>query len=242
MKKYLSFIELVAASSLKRVLAALGAMTVIELAAFYIFGVARRVYIFENAIIKSWIPVIMALGFAAVFWALLSAPLKGSRPDLSLRRLSVSPQAAFAAECVFCILCMAVFFLLQTVLIYVFALIFEAGPYFSEGPQGVFIDVRQNGFLHQMIPLWDSSLKIKNIVYIICVGLAAAEISFIRGIKRRVPVTSFVTVAFVLILFIRPVANPVSGPYYVLFAVMLVFTILNIIWTLRSVDPQEETI
>lgn len=242
MKKYLSFIELVAASSLKRVLAALGAMTVIELAAFYIFGVARRVYIFENAIIKSWIPVIMALGFAAVFWALLSGSLKGSRPDYSLRRLSVSPRAGFIAECIYCILCFALFFLLQTVLIYVFALIFEAGPYFSEGPQGVFIDVRQNSFLHQMIPMWDNSLKIKNIVYIICVGLAAAEISFVRRIKRRVPVTPFVTVAFVLILFIRPVANPVAGSFNVIFAVMLVYTVLNIVWTLRTADPQEETI
>jgi len=238
MKKYLDLFELIAASGIRRVFAVLGAMTVIEAVSFCIFGVARRVYTFENAIVRSAVPIIAALAFAAVFWALTSGSLKRSRPDYLIRRLDISTQGAFITECVFCIMCFAVFLLLQTVLIYVFSLIFTHGPYFSEGPQGIFIDIRQNSFLHQLFPLWNSWITWRNYICVIASGVAAADMSYVRKVERRIPVTPFITMAFALLSFNDILINTIFS-FDLFFVLMIVFAALGVVGILDPLDTQE---
>ncbi|MBO4862681.1 MAG: hypothetical protein J5535_07280, partial [Firmicutes bacterium] len=82
------------------------------------------------------------------------------------------------------------FLLTQVVLILIMAKLFENGRYFTEGPQGIFVDVRWNLFLRRLIPLWNVMPRIVSALCIVFSAIAAAHMNVMlrRGKTPTVPV------------------------------------------------------
>ena len=155
MKKYISTMEVFAGLTYKRMAVVLGGMAVLELLLFWIFGLSRKVYTFENAVKGSFIMVVFGIAFAAMFWALAWTSGKSSQYVYTMQRLKVSERAAVRVQFLYYVLCFALFVLVQAALLIVMAKLFVNGRYYTEGPQGIFVDLRMNHFLFRLLPLWD---------------------------------------------------------------------------------------
>ena len=157
MKKSIALTELFAGMTIKKVFVVLASMSILELAAFWIVGVLRKVRSFQIAIESSGIVWIFCAAFAAMLlWALSVGKAKTSRYALTFKRLNMSDREGYLAELLWDLLCFILLILTQMVLIIVMSKIFEASPQYAEGPQGIYIDLRMSVFLRSMFPAGDT--------------------------------------------------------------------------------------
>lgn len=177
MKKYISTMEVFAGLTYKRMAAVLGSMAALELLLFWIFGLSRKVYTFENAVKGSYIMVVFGIAFAAMFWVLAWTSGKSSQYVYTLQRLKMSERAAVRVQFLYYILCFALFVLTQTVLLLLMAKLFENGSYYTEGPQGIFVDLRMNHFLFRLLPQWDRVPLLINALSVIYSAGAAVNMN-----------------------------------------------------------------
>ncbi|MBQ9890857.1 MAG: hypothetical protein IJM39_05545 [Firmicutes bacterium] len=205
MKKIISTIEVFAGLTIKRMFVVLGSMAALELILFWIFGLSRQVYTFENAVIRSFIPVVFCAAYLAMYWALAWFSGRNSTYRYTLQRLTLSERSATAVQTVYYALCFLLFLLTQVVLTVLMAKLFEGGKYFSEGAQGIFIDMRYNTyFLYNLVPLWTGVQRVKSLLCIILAAIAAAHmnVSVRRGYT---PVISFILAAAAAMLWAMPI-------------------------------------
>ena len=191
MKKLISTMELFVGLSFKRMMAVLGGMAAVELVLFWIFGLSRKAYSFENAVKSSFIPVVFGIGFAAMFFALAWTTGKGSQELYTMQRLSVSERAAIAVQFVYYLFCFTLFVLTQIVLLLIMARLFEGGRFFSEGPQGLFVDFRINSFLHKLFPMWTTLPSINKAFCILCSAIAAVNMNVLLR-HGKAPIASVI--------------------------------------------------
>ena len=190
MKKIFSTMEVFAGLSGKRMFAVLGGMAALELILFWIFGLSRQGCTFENAVRYSFVPWVFGAAYFVMFWALAWLPGRKIQYRYTLQRLTVSERAATVIQTVYYAFCFLLFLLTQVVLLLIMAKLFENGRYFTEGPQGIFVDVRWNFFLRRLIPLWNVMPRVVSALCIVFSAIAAAHMNVMlrRGKTPTVPV------------------------------------------------------
>ena len=204
MKKIISTIEVFAGLTIKRMFVVLGSMAALELILFWIFGLSRQVYTFENAVIRSFIPVVFCAAYLAMYWALAWFSGRNSTYRYTLQRLTLSERSATAVQTVYYALCFLLFLLTQVVLTVLMAKLFEGGKYFSEGAQGIFIDMRYNTyFLYNLVPLWTGVQRLKGLLCIILAAVSAAHMN-VTVRRGNTPVLSFILVVVTALFWTMP--------------------------------------
>lgn len=201
MKKTLSLFEVCGAETLGRVSAVLGCMSIAELAAFVLRGILRDAGSFGDAVSDSFIPYVFALGYIGMIWALAWGCGDNRGAVYTLRRLRSSERSAFLVRAAYCIICFAVFMLLQVFLVFVMAFLYRHCGYFKAGSEFLFVSIRAEGFLYALIPLTEAVPGIVNAVCVMASGTAAAYMAVLHR-DGNGPIVSYAVPAAVIVLYL----------------------------------------
>ncbi|MEA5012087.1 MAG: hypothetical protein VB100_10260 [Angelakisella sp.] len=174
MKKYLSVFELMARSTIYRILILLVAMAAVEGALFW-FAVQKNYWLEEtfNQSRVSW-------AYAA-FFVLLTATIAmtgcehGAKTGYTLRRLQISEMSVFLCQATYNIFCYFIFWTSQVFIVYgLFHFYTATADASSLGAQSLFLAFYRNDFLHSLLPLDEVSRYVRNGILILCLGITSA--------------------------------------------------------------------
>lgn len=186
MKKYLSVFEMIARSSLYRVLAVLFTMVAAELAFFWMYvknpgenGLLHLELIVDN----SHYLIILQLAYVlvTVFLAMTGCNI-GSMQVYTLQRLRITEKAYFVLQSIYNIFCYVLLWGTQLAVLLFSANYFSKyndSPYFSN--QTIFIAFHRNNLMHSILPMENWICWMILIFILIGSGIAAADF----GWKQR---------------------------------------------------------
>ncbi len=98
------------------------------------------------------------------------------------------------------------------------------------GAQTIFLAFYRSDFLHSILPLSELSRWIRNVLLLVCLGLAAAHFPY-RQRRRKVGVTMIVMTALSLVFFSRAMARFGSDILIILLSAANAAAILkNVFW------------
>ena len=196
MRKKLSIMMLTARASMKRLVAVLAGMAILEWILFFVAlnrealtGALRfEVWnesvnvsmVFSVLIGQSKISIIFLVGLILYFVALCGNIFgkKGCHVEYSFDRLALSKKTMFGCVAVYNILCFFLFWGIQVLLLLVFAGMYATQPGQIEcGPQTILLSFYEQPFLHLMLPTGSEYLYIIHIVLWILFGIATVPLS-----------------------------------------------------------------
>lgn len=183
MKKYLSVFEMIARSSLYKVLVVLFAMAVTELAFFWRYvnnpGEDGLVYL-ELIVDNSYYLVILQIAYVlvTVFLALTGCNI-GSMQVYTLQRLRITEKAYFVLQSIYNMFCYVLLWGTQLGVLLFSANYFSKyndDPYFSN--QTIFLAFHRNNLMHSILPMENWICWIILIFIFVGSGIAAADFSW----------------------------------------------------------------
>ncbi|MDO4482038.1 MAG: hypothetical protein Q4C14_04840 [Bacillota bacterium] len=188
MKKHLSIIMLMAGSTFYKLIFIFAAMAAAETALFYktlkfAAGVSSNyisISCIEMIIHESRITWIFFLAVLLISLVLCRTGCEfKSRQGYTLKRLALSEKGVFLWQAVYSTLCYIILWGIQLILLLVFCKIYLDMPEnASASHQTVFASFYRNKFMHNMLPLDDSIVYIRNIVLAFGLGFASAVFSY----------------------------------------------------------------
>ena len=124
---------------------------------------------------ESWLWWVVLLTFAVIVGLLLSAStVRGKgRTDYLLDRLAVPPQEVILCQGIYNALAVLLFWGIEALVLLGLCRMYGAnGGYL--GPQTIFLATWQNDLLHSFLPLEEVSRWVRNLIWCVAVGFAAA--------------------------------------------------------------------
>lgn len=161
----------------------------------------------------------------------------GSKQGYTLRRLSVSERSVFVWQSVYNIFCFFMLWAVQAMIAYVLCKLYIAkvDPKLTS-VQTVYLTFYRNDFLHSILPLSMVSRWIRNILLVVCLGLAAAHFSYMQR-RGKVGVTILAMSSLSLVFFSRGITSLGND------ILIILLSIANIVAVLKNVlegDADEE--
>lgn len=220
MKKHLSVFGLFARSSIFKVLLILLSMSIIEIAAFYfelqdaiesylsLGSNGLQMVSLEKIIDRSAINVYfrIALTLTTVVLCLPGCSFK-SNTSYTLRRLSVSERATFASQASYNIFAYTILFAVQISVAFALSRYYViSAPAECVSVQTITLAFFRNEFLHSLLPLDEIGLWIRNILFIITLGLTAAEFSY-KQRRKKFSATAIAIVMYIVVFFDRGIGD-----------------------------------
>jgi hypothetical protein len=203
MRRHLSVLYVSARATIYRVLLLLGLMAVAEGGLFYALrGKWQDTLPFSKAVSASGVPIVCAICFALLCAMLLLTNVLGSKAKYTLWRLSV-PESAFVLwQGVYNSFCLLAFWATQVLL-----LLGMNRVYFASidpallGTQSQLIALYTGTFSHAFLPLADVATLVRNVLFVVGVGMAMAGDSHHL---RRGSLPGFGLIALVLAAVLFP--------------------------------------
>lgn len=204
MRRHLSVLALWARGTLGWVLAVLAAAAAAEAALFgrVLMGMEEPGSI-DDLLAASGVYWVCAIGFLLVMALLIcgGCEFQGSRLCYTLRRLSIREEATVLWQAGYNVVCLLLFWAVQAAVMLGLCLWYAGtvDPACVSG-QTVFLAFYRIGLLHGLLPLEDTFLYIRNILFLAALGLGAASFPYFRRRGSRggvvFPVTAWVISTF----------------------------------------------
>lgn len=161
----------------KRAIAIFAGMAVLELVLFLISAYRSA----DGALLQIMeLSRLMIAGFAAFLALTLSLALPSPQPELTLRRLRVTPRQAFLIRAAHNTLWYLVFWGVQLAVALMLCLLHRSIFPMAQGRQEIMLTFYRVQYLHALLPLGDWFLYIRNLLLFALMGCATAA----EGAKR----------------------------------------------------------
>ena len=175
MKKQLSVFALHTRAAIGRLALVLLGMLALDAAAYVLFGLRGFRASLTGSELVTALRVIFSL-LAACFGA-------GSRYGYTLRRLQIPETRVLLWSGVCNALCFACVWCVQLMASVGTAALHAADARYAEGAQGIFVDFYRSEFLHGLLPLADGYLWVRNVVFVLALGVLTAYMQL--GLRRK---------------------------------------------------------
>lgn len=209
MRKHLSVFALCIRAKLWKLLLTLAAAAGISTAAFFILGLERAWGNGGGPGILA-LRILFALSYIAVMITCFSPDTKRVKTCYFLQRLQISERAFLLWDALAAALCFLLFYCAQILTVF--------------GPQGVFLMLARDSFLHGLLPFGESVIWTRNILYMVCAGLSCAAASLARRNRNRGGTPMF---ALVFIISRMPVTLGEGDASCLWLAVVLIVTAIG---------------
>ena len=121
-------------------------------------------------------------------------------------------------------LCFLLFYCAQILTVFGLACVYQRSAGYALGPQGVFLMLARDSFLHGLLPFGESVIWTRNILYMVCAGLSCAAASLARRNRNRGGTPMF---ALVFIISRMPVTLGEGDASCLWLAVVLIVTAIG---------------
>ena len=183
MKKQLSVFALHARAAIGRLALVLLGMLALDAAAYALFGLRGFRASLTGSELVTALRVIFSLGLVACQLLLASCFGAGSRYGYTLRRLQIPETRVLLWSGVCNALCFACVWCVQLMASVGTAALHAADARYAEGAQGIFVDFYRSEFLHGLLPLADGYLWVRNVVFVLALGVLTAYMQL--GLRRK---------------------------------------------------------
>lgn len=214
MKKHLSVFMLMARSTIYRLLILLLAMAAAQALLFHFTLNAATAAAdaglgpdtLETVISRSHIAWVFAICFVLMAVLLcLTGCNYGSRQENTLRRLSVSERSVFVWQMLYNIACFFLLWVAQALIALALCRWYTTvtDPSFVSG-QTIFLAFYRNSFLHSLLPLEEGSRWVRNIMLVIGLGAACAQVPIYQR-RGKISITIIAMTSLTLVFFSRSI-------------------------------------
>ncbi len=183
MKKQLSVFALHARAALGRLALVLLGMLTLDAAAYALFGLCMYPPSLTGSALVTALRVVFSLGLLVCQLLLAACFGTGSRYGYTIRRLQVSESQVLLWSSVCNALCFACVWCVQVMGAIGAAALHAADARYAEGAQGIFVDLYRSDFLHGLLPLADGYLWVRNVVFVLALGVLTAYMQL--GLRRK---------------------------------------------------------
>ena len=185
MRKHLSVFALCIRTKLWKLLLTLAATAGCSAAVFFILGLERAWGNGGGPGILA-LRILYALGFIAVMAACFGPDTRRVQTGYFLQRLQISERAFLLWDALASALCFLAFYAAQILTVFGLARAYQRSEGYALGPQGVFLMLARDSFLHGLLPFGEPVVWTRNILYMICAGLSCAASGLARRNRNRV--------------------------------------------------------
>ena len=183
MKKQLSVFALHARAALGRLALVLLGMLTLDAAAYALFGLRMYPPSLTGSALVTALRVVFSLGLLVCQLLLAACFGTGSRYGYTIRRLQISESQVLLWSSVCNALCFACVWCVQVMGAIGAAALHAADARYAEGAQGIFVDFYRSEFLHGLLPLADGYLWMRNVVFVLALGVLTAYMQL--GLRRK---------------------------------------------------------
>ena len=183
MKKQLSVFALHARAAIGRLALVLLGMLALDAAAYVLFGLRGFRASLTGSELVTALRVIFSLGLVACQLLLAGCFGAGSRYGYTLRRLQIPETRVLLWSGVCNALCFACVWCVQLMASVGTAALHAADARYAEGAQGIFVDFYRSEFLLGLLPLADGYLWVRNVVFVLALGVLTAYMQL--GLRRK---------------------------------------------------------
>ena len=100
-------------------------------------------------------------------------------------KAAISERAFLLWDALAAALCFLLFYCAQILTVFGLACVYQRSAGYALGPQGVFLMLARDSFLHGLLPFGESVIWTRNILYMVCAGLSCAAASLARRNRNR---------------------------------------------------------
>lgn len=208
MKKVGSVMALFARETLGKVLAVLALMCVVQAGVYYA-AVQKMLDACQNVAEDSYmrfmplVPTVIVSWLALMWitWMLVKQGVgSGSKPIYTLRRLQLTERQIWACQAVYQVLVYFLFWAVLTVLYFGLIRCYLAAlPAPLVSSQTLFLMAYQQPYLHGLLPLADGWGWVRNLIWIVTLGMSTATASY--QLRRNKPaITTLILLGTIMIL------------------------------------------
>lgn len=183
MKKQLSVFALHTRAAIGRLALVLLGMLALDAATYVLFGLRGFRASLTGSELVTALRVIFSLGLVACQLLLAGCFGAGSRYGYTLRRLQIPETRVLLWSGVCNALCFACVWCVQLMASVGAAALHAADARYAEGAQGIFVDFYRSDFLHGLLPLADGYLWVRNVVFVLALGVLTAYMQL--GLRRK---------------------------------------------------------
>lgn len=223
MRKHLSVFALCIRSKLWKLLLTLAGAAGVSAAVFFILGLARAWGGGSGPGILA-LRILYALSYIAVMAACSGPDTRRAKTGYFLQRLQISERALLLWDALAALICFILFYVSQILTIFGLAWFYQRSADYALGPQGVFVMLARDSFLHGLLPFGESVVWTRNIFYMVCAGLSCAAASLARRNRNRGGTPMF---ALVFIISRVPVTLGEGDASCLWLAVVLIVTAIG---------------
>lgn len=155
MRKHLSVFALCIRAKLWKLLLTLAAAAGISTAAFFILGLERAWGNGGGPGILA-LRILFVLSYIAVMITCFSPDTKRVKTCYFLQRLQISERAFLLWDALAAALCFLLFYCAQILTVFGLACVYQRSAGYALGPQGVFLMLARDSFLHGLLPFGES--------------------------------------------------------------------------------------
>jgi hypothetical protein len=237
MRKYLSVFGLYARSTLiKAILVIIGTCGIQALLLWLRYRKlsGEGACLIEECVMNSGVQIVLLLAFL-LLTALLCIPGAAGGTRYTLERLRVSEKTAFALHAVTAMFTYFMLWAAQVCLFYAFAVWFARTASPAAGEQAIFLAFYRNDLMHSLLPLQTAELWVRNVLFVVVMGLVAAETPLLAR-KKRYSYTVLPAAVLVICFFVRGLTTQRN---VILAAVMLAVVLLKILFDFAVGEEDE---
>lgn len=247
MKKFTSIFGLIAKGSLFKVLPVIIATVSAEIILFYLemkkaidiynsdvgFSLERLENVFDGSKF-SWC---LVLGFISITLLLIRHGCESNTKSIyTFQRLSVSEKFIFFNQAAYNSLVYIIFLASQAITAALLCLWYaNVAPKEFVGNQTVFLAFYRNNLLHNLLPLSDVSIWIRNSILAIGLGFGAAEFPF-KQRRKKFAAVIFSLGLYIIIFAVQDFGNDINTFFMILVSIAC---ILETIYTVMTAEKEE---
>ena len=238
MKRYLSVFEMIARSSIYKVLMVIGAMVVAEGFFFFLSMLSGSETNFSEYINQSQFPLIFEIAYVLITIVIVLPGMNlGSTQSYTLQRLRIKENRIFWLQALYNFSAYVLLWGIQLVMIFVCAFIFQT--YLPEGMawnnQMLFFEFYRSAFMHSILPLEE---KIGWFILIIIGATTALSAAKFTKLQRQGKFGGELLVVVVAVLITFPRYLGVD-PSFLAIVACLVCMVMAFGWVARKIGGDE---
>lgn len=222
MNHYLSVYRLSIRSKLTGFLLVLLGQILVSMAGFYLLGY-HRAEVFGGGKGDVFLGIVFLLAYSLCLISCFSFFSKTSKMSYTLQRLKISERAVILLDACANATLLFLFLVVEILIVCSLALIYKSNPLYSNGPQGIVIALYRSSFFHGLLPLKETGLWFRNILYVLSAGLACAYLSF--GFREKY--TNFSS--FIFTIMALDFSIPLGRETYIFPAICLIVSLILVI-------------
>ena len=233
MKRRLSVLMLATRSSIYYVLAIFLLMAAAEGGVFYWVVTAKGTDLsLEEMVFKSHISLVFGLAFVllCICLSLTGAEFFGSKVRYTIQRLAIREKEVVCYWAIYNSICFFAFWIVQLlIMLFLCRHYLELREPSSVGTQSLFVAFYRQQFLHNLLPLEETSRYVRNLLLALSLGVTAACFSFGRRHDKSNPAIAVVA-ALTLLFFQQAMGNLANDVLLSAAAVVISFTAAYGVW------------